>query len=106
MGMLRRFGPIWLFLIVFAIGIIYLPGATKYLKLKRRELELTSEISRLSGEIKKMKDEEHLIKTDLSRLEQVVREELGLVKPGEIVVKVVEEEAPVQTKTPAETKSV
>lgn len=92
--MFRRLASYWIFLIVFVIGIIYLPGATKYLKLKRKETELTNEISRLNTQIKKLRQEEHLLKTDLSRLEQVVREELGLVKPGEIVVKVVEEEAP------------
>lgn len=90
--MFRRLGPFWLFLIVFAVGLIYLPGATKYLKLKHKEAELTSEITRLSSEIKKLRQEEHLLKTDITRLEQVVRQELGLVKPGEIVIKVVEEE--------------
>ncbi len=92
--MFRRLGPFWLFLIIFAVGLIYLPGATKYLKLKRKEVELTNEITRLNSEIKQLKQEEHLLKTDVTRLEQVVREELGLVKPGEIVVKVVEEEVP------------
>ncbi len=92
--MFRRFNPFWLFLLVFVVGMVYLPGATKYLKLKRKETELTNEVSRLTTEIKNLKQEEHLMKTDLSRLEQVVREELGLVKPGEIVVKVVEEEVP------------
>ena len=94
MTMFKRLAPYWLFLIIFLAGIVYLPGATKYLKLKRKEAELTNEISHLNTEIKKLKQEEQLLKTDLSRLEQVVREELGLVKPGEIVVKVVEEEAP------------
>ena len=92
--MLRRFGPFGLFLILFVGTIIYMPGTTKYLKLKRKESELTNEITRLNKDIKQLKEEERLLKTDVSRLEQVAREELGLVKPGEIVVKVVEEEAP------------
>ena len=94
--MFRRLSPIWLFLIVFAVGMIYLPGVTKYLRLKRKETELTVEINRLSFDIEKLKEEEHLLKTDLTQLEKVVREELGLVKPGEIVVRVVEEEVPDQ----------
>ena len=102
--MFRRLNPFWFFLIVFTVGMIYLPGITKYLKLKRKETELTSEINHLSSEVKKLKEEEHLLKTDLSKLEQVVREELGLVKPGEIVVKVVEEDVPDQKsqKAPAQ----
>ena len=94
--MFRRLSPFWLFLIVFVVGMIYLPGVTKYLKLKRKETELTTEINRLSSDIKKLKEEEHLLKTDLTQLEKVVREELGLVRPGEIVVKVVEEDVPDQ----------
>ncbi len=92
--MLRRFGPFGLFLLLFIGMLIYMPGATKYLKLKRKEVELTTEITRLNKDIKKLKEEERLLKTDVSRLEQVAREELGLVKPGEIVVRVVEEEVP------------
>ena len=92
--MFRRLTPFWIFLILFALSVVYLPGFTKYLKLKRRETELSSEIDRLNSAIKKLRQEERLLKTDVSRLEQVMREELGLVKPGEIVVKVVEEEIP------------
>lgn len=96
MSILRRLNPFWFFLIVFALGIIYLPGLTQYLKLKRTETDLTAEISRLNREIEKLKQEERLLKTDVTHLERVMREELGLVKPGETVIKVVEEEVPAE----------
>jgi cell division protein FtsB len=88
----RRFIPIWLVIIVFIATAIYLPGVSKYLKLKEKERDLDLQIQTLEAQIEEMRAEEHLIKTDLARLEEVVRKELGLVKPGEIVYKVVEEE--------------
>ena len=92
--MLIRLGSFWVFLIIFILGVIYLPGAAKYIKLKRKENELSRQIANLQSEIKKLQNEEHLLKTDLNHLEQEVRKVLGLVKPGEIVVKVIEEEVP------------
>ena len=91
---MKRVKPLWIWIVVIAIGIIYLPGFSKYLRLKRRELELEREIKRLEAQISEVHKEKFLLKTDLGRLEQAAREELGLVKPGEVVYKVVEEEIP------------
>ena len=91
---MRRFTPLLFFLAIFILGAIYLPGFTKYLKLKHKESDLQHEIDTLKSEITRLEQEGRLLKTDLTRLEEVVREELGLVKPGETVIKVVEEEAP------------
>lgn len=99
--MLIRLGSFWIFLILFILGVIYLPGAAKYVKLKRKENELSRQITNLQSEIKKLQHQEHLLKTDLQHLEQEVREVLGLVKPGEIVVKVIEEEVPAKTPQPS-----
>ena len=91
---MRRSTFVWIIILVVMIGVIYLPGLSKYLKLKHKELDLEREIKQLDAQIAELKQEEHLLKTDLTQLEQVVREELGLVRPGEIVYKVVEEEVP------------
>jgi cell division protein FtsB len=89
---MKRLTPIWIFVLVFAAGAIYLPGLSKYMKLKRKEVELSQQIAHLEAEIEVMKKEEHLLRTDVTHLEEVVRRELGLVKPGEVIYKVVEEE--------------
>jgi cell division protein FtsB len=91
---MRRLIPIAVLILIIVLGIIYLPGISKYLKLKEKETQLDRDIAHLEQEIKLLKEEEHLLKTDPSHLEDVVREELGLVKPGEIVYKVIEEEVP------------
>ena len=91
---MRRLTPLWIFIFIFAAGAVYLPGLSKYLKLKHREDELTSDINRLETQINALRQEEHLLRTDLAHLEEVVREELGLVKPGEMIYKIVEEEIP------------
>ena len=89
---MKRFIPLVVLLLIGIAALIYLPGISKYLKLKHREAGLDREIERLERQIENLKEEEHLLKNDLARLEEVVRDELGLVKPGEIVYKVVEEE--------------
>ena len=98
--------PFRLFLILavlLAAVLIYLPSFSKYLKLRHKERDLGREIARLQDQIVEIQKEEHLLKTDLTKLEAVVREELGLVKPGEVVYRVVEEEVP--EKEPAQAKT-
>lgn len=89
---MKRSTLFFILLLVGVAAVVYLPGIAKYLKLKHREVQLDGEIKRLEQQIETLREEEHLLRTDLARLEEVVREELGLVKPGEIVYKVIEEE--------------
>ena len=91
---MKRFRLLLVLIVLVALAALYLPGYAKYLKLGRKEAALEAEINRLQTEISKLEKEERLIRTDVAKLEEVVRKELGFVKPGEIVVKVVEEEAP------------
>lgn len=95
---MRRLTPLWLLILVLILAVVYLPGLSKYLRLKRKDADLEREIKRLEQEIARIQEEERLLKTNLTRLEEVVREELGLVRPGETVYKVVEEKVPVPAK--------
>ena len=84
--------PTFLFLSIFAIvTFLYFPSYSKYLKLKRQDERLNQDIAGLKTKIEDMKKEEYLIQHDPAHLEQVMRKELGLVKPGEIVYKLVPE---------------
>jgi hypothetical protein len=57
--------------------------------LKSEEERLTQKIREIDEQIKNLADERHLLQTDVAYLEKVLREELGFVKPGEIVYELV-----------------
>jgi len=81
----------WLFGIAVFLLVIFLPGYTKLqeLKDKNRDLEL---------KIKKLDVENALLQQELSRVlndpvyqEQIAREKMGVVRKGEIPIKIVPE---------------
>ena len=73
---------------------IYLPSITRYRELKSEEDRLSQKIQEIDAQIKTLADERHLLQTDVAYLEKVIREELGFVKPGEIVYELVTKKNP------------
>lgn len=73
---------------------IYLPSITRYRELKSEEERLNQKIQQIDAQIKTLADERHLLQTDVAYLEKVIREELGFVKPGEIVYELVTKKNP------------
>lgn len=73
---------------------IYLPSITRYRELKSEEDRLNQKIREIDSQIKALADERHLLQTDVAYLEKVIREELGFVKPGEIVYELVTKDHP------------
>ncbi len=93
--MKKRFALFWLLVIgVVIFSWVYLPTLTKYHELDLQKEELDKEIEKLTQEIQQKKEERDLLKNDVEYLEKVIRDEMGLVKPGEIVYKFVPEESP------------
>ncbi|MDD5226628.1 MAG: septum formation initiator family protein [Candidatus Omnitrophica bacterium] len=90
------------FFIVLAIALavllilcwIYLPSITRYRELKSEADHLNQKIQEIDAQIKTLADERHLLQTDVAYLEKVIREELGFVKPGEIVYELVSKKNP------------
>ena len=85
---------IFLFLaIVLAAGLIlsfiYLRSFSRYHELKQEEERLAQRIQEIDSQIKSLTDEKYLLQNDIEYLEKVVREELGFVKPGEIIYELV-----------------
>ncbi len=75
-----------LLILTFVFGIIFL-FSTRYIKVVRAKdsvIEIQQKINRLKKENNKLKEEVRLLKVP-SYIEKVAREELGLVKPGEIL---------------------
>ena len=62
---MKRLTPVWIFVLVFLAGAIYLPGFSKYLKLKNRESQLERDIGHLKTQISDLAREEELLKTDV-----------------------------------------
>ena len=104
--MKRRFTYLWIaigLLILFVF--IYLPGISRYHELKSEEERLTRELHEIDGQIQKLQEEKALLQNDLAYLEKVIREELGLVKPGEMIYKVVPGTKALPRTPPSESRS-
>lgn len=76
---------------VVVLGAIFLPGYSKFEKLKARSQKLERRISIMEAENKRMEEEKKKLESDLTYMEEVAREKLGMVKKGEIVYKAVKE---------------
>lgn len=75
--------------VVLVLCWIYLPAVSRYHELKQEEERLGKRILEIDAQIKTLADEKYLLQHDLVYLEKVIREELGLVKPGEIIYEMV-----------------
>ena len=90
--MKRRFVAFWIgigLLILFAF--LYLPSLSRYFELRQEESRIEHELAGLESQIQALKEEKELLEKDKEYLEKVIREELGLVRPGEMVYKLVPE---------------
>ncbi len=89
--MLKKLGIF--FLIITAILLflywVYFPSVSRYRELKLEEERITKRIQEIDSQIKTLSDERNLLQTDVTYLEKVIREELGFVKPGEIVYELI-----------------
>jgi len=64
---------------------IYFPSWSRYRELKIEEEHLKTRLDEVNLKIESLTEEKDLLKNDLEYLERVIRDELGLVKPGELV---------------------
>jgi cell division protein FtsB len=85
--MLRK--GFWLFGIAVFLLIIFLPGYTKLQELRERNQDLESKIKRLNIENALLNQELKKIENDPVYQEKIVREKLGVVRKGEIPVKII-----------------
>ncbi|MDD5218537.1 MAG: septum formation initiator family protein [Candidatus Omnitrophica bacterium] len=84
----------WIVLIVCAIFIwVYFPIISRYRGMKLEEERITKEIAALDAKITALEEERELLINDVEYLEKTIREEFGLVKPGEIIYKFLPKQA-------------
>jgi cell division protein FtsB len=75
------------YLIAAVIVIIFLPSFVKYQELSYKNRKLESRIESLSLENRRLTEEKHRLETDITYCEKRAREELGVARKGEIVLK-------------------
>jgi cell division protein FtsB len=79
----------WIFAFTLFIFILFLPGYLKIQSLKDRNRELENRIVVLNTENSILQQEFQKIQNDSAYLEKFVREKTGIVRKGEIPVKIV-----------------
>lgn len=74
------------------ISIVFLPGFVKYFSLRRQMQQNRVRLQALVEENKRLTEENRRLKEDPVYIEKMVRDNLGLVKKGEYVVKLKNQE--------------
>lgn len=86
-----QYGRAILVLCVFALFIHDIFGTHGFLAMRRTKLEIErvqKDINRLAKENAELSDEVKSLKTDPHKIESIARDELGLAKPGDIIIKI------------------
>ena len=86
----RSLGPrlrlaVLLLLALVAASLVGNRGLIRLYQMHRTKVALTREIEHLTSTNAALAEEVRALRTDPGRLEAIAREELGLVKPGEVV---------------------
>ena len=87
---LRR--AFWLFGIAIFLLIIFLPGYTKLQEFRDRSRDLETKIRKLKIENALLQEEIQRLEKDSLYQEKILREKMGVVRKGEIPIKIVPEE--------------
>ena len=82
----------WLFGIGVLLLVVFLPGFSKLQELRDKNHDMTSKIKRLIVENSLLQEELRLVKDDPVYQELIAREKLGVVRKGEIPLRVVPEQ--------------
>lgn len=78
----------WIFGVVFFILLLFLPGYTKIQELRDRNKDLEQKMKRLNIENALLEQELLKMKNDPVYQEQLAREKMGVVRKGEVPVKI------------------
>jgi len=79
----------WLFAATVFMLVVFLPGYNKLRDLKDRNSDLEIKIKQLSIENALLQDELKKVESDPVYQEQIAREKMGIVRKGEIPIKIV-----------------
>lgn len=88
---LRQYGRALLALLVLILVVHDIFGTHGYLAMRRTQLEIkkvNADIERLNKENLQLGQEVKELKTDPHKIEKIARDELGLARPGEVIIKI------------------
>src|SRR2546421_12970883 len=89
--LLRQYGPVVLGLLVVVLVVHGIFGAHGYLAMRRTQQEIkkvNADLDQLNKENSQLEQEVRGLKTDPHKIEKIARDELGLARPGEVIIKI------------------
>lgn len=89
--LLRHYGPALLGLLVLVLVVHDIFGTHGYLAMRRTQQEIqkvTKDLDQLDKENSELEQEVRELKTDPRKIEKIARDELGLARPGEVIIKI------------------
>jgi cell division protein FtsB len=92
----------FVFLVLLIFAAVYLPTLSRYRNLKMQQEQIEREIGELDEKIKALVEERELLQNDVQYIEKIIRDQMGLVKPGEVVYKFIEENLKTPHSVPAD----
>jgi cell division protein FtsB len=89
--LLRHYGPALLGLLVLVLIVHDIFGTHGYLAMRRTQQEIkkvNADLDQLNKENLQLEQEVRELKTDPRKIEKIARDELGLARPGEVIIKI------------------
>jgi cell division protein FtsB len=89
--LLRQYGPALLGLLVLVLVVHDIFGTHGYLAMRRTQQEIkkiNADLDQLNKENLQLEQEVRELKTDPHKIEKIARDELGLARPGEVIIKI------------------
>jgi cell division protein FtsB len=87
----RQYGRVLLGLIVLVLVVHDIFGTHGFLAMRRTQSEIKkvqADLDQLNKENLQLEQEVRELKTDPHKIEKIARDELGLAKPGEVIIKI------------------
>lgn len=91
LSLLRQYGRVLLGLAVLILVVHDIFGTHGFLAMRRTQQEIkkvTTGLDQLNKENLQLEQEVKDLKTDPRKIERIARDELGLAKPGEVIIKI------------------
>jgi cell division protein FtsL len=88
---LRQYGGVLLGLLVLVLVVHDIFGTHGYLAMRRTQQEIKkvqADLQQLNKENLQLEEEVRDLKTDRHKIEIIARDELGLARPGEVIIKI------------------